>query len=85
MTDRDHDLTLHRLRQLAVLQPAAARSQDVRTRCRAALDARRGALPARPTRGGLSAPPLASGLGWALSAGYASAVLHDVLRVYLLR
>jgi hypothetical protein len=86
MRSVDHDLTLHHLRRLAVLQPDAARSERVRMRCHAAIADRCPAPGARALPPGRSrARVIESGLVWALSIGYVSAVIHDLLRVYLHR
>jgi hypothetical protein len=84
MTHEDNGL-VQTLRRLTLLEPDQVRSERVRVRCR---DAIAQPLPEgrRPTASGrFTAPILDSGLTYALSVGYLSALVHELLRVYLRR
>jgi hypothetical protein len=83
MRCEDNDPTLRTLGHLAVLEPDRARSDRVRMRCRAAIwqhQNKTTMASGRPTALGLE-----SVLTYALSVGYLSAVIHDLLRVYMRR
>jgi hypothetical protein len=88
MISEDNDLTLRRLRHLAVVEPDPARSERVRARCGAAIAsiAERQQQGRRPTASGrFTALVFELGLTYALSLGYLSAMMFDVLRVYMRR
>jgi hypothetical protein len=80
MTPEDSDLTLRPLGRLAVVEPDRTRSERVRLRCRAAIAAqpRRDAAAPRFT-----AIVLESGLMLGLSVVYLSAMIYDVVQVYI--
>jgi hypothetical protein len=82
MRPADYDVTFRQLRHLAVLAPDPARSERVRARCRAAIGQRRqNERPAAHRRS--SAVVFKSGLTLGLAWSYLSAMICDVLRVYL--
>ena len=85
MMPDDHDPTWHRLQRLTVIEPDPARSDRVRRRCRVAMAERppheRHAI-ARPRYIGRILEP---GLTYGLSVVYLSAIIYDVMRVYLRR
>jgi hypothetical protein len=84
MTLEDNRL-VQTLRHLTLLEPDPVRSERVRERCRAAIAQ---PLPEgrRPIASGrFTAPVLDSGLTYSLCAGYLSALVLELLRVYLRR
>ena len=85
MNYEDTDRTVQRLRSLTVHEPDPARSERVRMRCRAVLVDRQ--VHGERVRGArrFTTFALESGLTLGLSVGYLSAMIYDLLRVYLRR
>jgi hypothetical protein len=85
MIDTHDDLTWQSLRRLRVLEPDAARADRLRLRCRAAM------VEQQHRRDRQTAPRhertsvLESALACGLSVGYLSAMVVDLLRLYLRR
>ena len=85
MTEEGPDRTVQTLRRLTLLEPDPTRSERVRMRCRAAIVERQ--MPGARASGSrrFTAFVLESGLTFGLSVGYLSAMVYDLLRVYLRR
>ena len=84
MTYEENDPTMHRLRRLAVMEPDTAQSVRVRMRCRAAI-AQRELHGERAMASRRFAALFESGLTYGLFVGYLSAMIHDLLRLYMRR
>ena len=81
----DRDPTWHRLQCLTVIEPDPARSDRVRRRCRVAMAARPQHVQSAIAPPGYLGRILEPGLTYGLSVVYLSAIIYDVMRVYLRR
>ena len=85
MMPDDRDPTWHRLQCLTVIEPDPARSDRVRRRCRVAMAARPQHVQSAIAPPGYLGRILEPGLTYGLSVVYLSAIIYDVMRVYLRR